>query len=354
MVKVSVIIPIYNVEKYLDQLLDSLVEQSLKDIEIILVDDGSPDNSGAICEKYAKNDQRFHVIHKKNEGVSKARNDGLKTAKGEYVIFCDSDDWLPLNALELLYNEAKRTNADVTIGDVYRYEGGKDVLAQFYKSAFVTDDREFIDKMIQADFYKTYCPMPPSTGPAFGYGGPWNKLVKLSMLQEKGITFDSRVKGIFDDLIYTAHILANATKVAYIPKPVYYYRILPVSITKTYKPNALEINEAIFNSWQEFIDKFDRTDAFKKPYYANIVRRFIEIFPYYFFSSKNQKRLSEVLREMKQTMLSEPYKTAIREVDSKMLTKQAQLWLKLMRQGSPIAIWGMFRMKMLLKTVMGR
>jgi len=354
MIKVSVIIPIYNVEKYLNQLLDSLVEQSLKEIEVILVDDGSPDSSGRICDSYADKDLRFHVIHKVNEGVSKARNDGLKAAKGDYVIFCDSDDWLPLNALEVLYVEAKRTDADIVIGDVYRYEGGKEVLARFYNNAFVTEDRKFIDQMIQADFYKTYCPLPPSSGPAFGYGGPWNKLVKLNMLREKNIKFDSRVKGIFDDLIYTAYILANASKVAYITEPVYYYRILPVSITKTYKPNALEINKAIFNSWQEFISKFGKDGIFDKPYYANVVRRFMEIVPYYFFSSKNQKGFSEVLREMKETMHSEPYKTAIREVDEGMQTRQGKVWLRLLRMDSPLSIWCIFKLKVIVKALLRR
>ena len=219
MVKFSVVVPVYNVEKYIGFCIESLQKQTLKEIEIILVDDGSPDKSGEICDLYAAKDARIIVIHKKNGGVSAARNDGMDIAKGEYIIFCDSDDWLPENALEKLYNKGVEVNADIVIGNVYQSNDGKEILAKFYRDEFVTEDREFIDKMIQADFYKTYCPLPDHSGPAFGYGGPWNKAVRLSMLKKAKIKFDVRVKGIFDDIIYTAHILANAKKVAYIKDP---------------------------------------------------------------------------------------------------------------------------------------
>ena len=167
MIKVSVIVPIYNVEKYLPQLLDSLVSQSLREIEIILVDDGSPDGCGIICDNYANNDPRIKVIHKKNGGVSAARNDGLKETTGDYVIFCDSDDWLPLNALEILWNKGNEENADIVIGDVYENRESSNVQAHFYSKDFVTDDSLFIHKMIQADIYKTYCPMPNISGARF-------------------------------------------------------------------------------------------------------------------------------------------------------------------------------------------
>ena len=120
MKKFSVVVPCYNVERYLPQCIESLCKQTLVDIEIILVDDGSPDNSGKICDEWAEKDDRIKVIHKANGGVSAARNDGMAAATGEYIIFCDSDDWLPENALESLYNEGKRTNADVVIGDIYQ------------------------------------------------------------------------------------------------------------------------------------------------------------------------------------------------------------------------------------------
>ena len=253
MSKVSVVVPIYKVERYLGNCIESLIGQTLKDIEIILVDDGSPDNCPSICDEYAAKDGRIKVIHKPNGGVSAARNDGLKAATGEYIIFCDSDDWMELDAFEVLYEAATTNDSDIAIGDVYMtYGDGGNKYVKFYKDGFTTLDRSYITELIKADIYRTYCPMPPAEGAAFGYGGPWNKLVKRELLIKNVIEFDLRVKGIFDDILYTAHILADAEKVTYVQKPVYYYRIINTSITRTFKPNVVEINTAIFNSWEEF------------------------------------------------------------------------------------------------------
>lgn len=349
MVKFSIVVPIYNVEKYIGQLVESLQKQTLNEIEIILVDDGSPDKSGDICDKYASEDKRIKVIHKKNGGVSAARNDGLDVAQGEYIMFCDSDDWLPLDALEKLYNEGKRTDADIVIGEVYQSENGNDKMARCYLKNFTSEDTVFIRKLIQADMYRTYCPMPHPVGPAFGLGGPWNKAVKLSLIKNNGIKFDVRVKGIFDDIIYTAHILANAKKVSYIQEPVYYYRIIPTSITRTYKSNALEINEAIFNSWKEFIDKYGQDGLFNKPFYAVVIRRFVEILPIYFLSSKNPKTLGERLTEMKRVISMPIYQDAINNVDPEKLSAfQRQIW-KLMKNNNPLAIMLAFKAKEFVK-----
>ena len=111
--KVSIIVPIYNVERYLDRCIQSLANQTLHDIEIILVDDESPDNCPVMCDVYEARDSRIKVVHKKNGGLGMACNSGLEVAKGEYVAFCDSDDWVELNTYELMYNAAVRANADV-------------------------------------------------------------------------------------------------------------------------------------------------------------------------------------------------------------------------------------------------
>ena len=353
MIKVSVIVPIYNVEKYIGELVESLINQTLREIEIILVDDGSPDRSGIICDQFAKNDSRIHVIHKPNGGVSAARNDGLKIANGEYVIFCDSDDWLPSDAFEKMYNESKTRLADIVIGDVYLSENDNKKLVHFYDKPFVTSDTDFIRKLVQADIYKTYCPCPYNGTPAFGYGGPWNKIVKRELLVNNNIEFDIRVKGIFDDILYTAYILANAKKVAYIQEPVYYYRIIASSITHSYKPNVLEINNAIFNSWQEFMEKYGRDGLYQKPYYGVIIRRFVETLPVYFLSVKNPKPFSEKIHELSEVINEPVYQEAISGADPDKLTVfHKQVW-KLMKRKSALGIFMMQKMKQVIKKIKG-
>ena len=238
MAKVSVVVPCYKVEKYLPKCIESLVSQTLPDIEIILVDDGSPDLSGQICDQAAEKDNRIKVIHKKNAGVSAARNDGLEIATGEFIIFVDSDDYMPSDALQILYIRAEETKADLVIGDVYRVYGEEERYVYFYNHEFTTSDRTEIDKLIQTDFYNQYCPYPYNGVPAFGYGGPWNKLVRREMLIQNDIKFDVRVQGLFDDIIYSAHILVCSNTISYVSKPVYAYRSLTTSLTKTYKKNA--------------------------------------------------------------------------------------------------------------------
>lgn len=113
MPKVSIIVPIYNVEKYLDRCMQTLLNQTLKDIEIILVDDGSPDHCPQMSDEYAKNDPRVKVVHKNNGGLGYARNSGLDVATGEYVAFVDSDDFTSVEAYDTLYKVAKEQNADI-------------------------------------------------------------------------------------------------------------------------------------------------------------------------------------------------------------------------------------------------
>lgn len=113
---ISVVVPVYKVEKYLERCINSVLSQSYKDLEVILVDDGSPDKCGKICDEYAKKDDRVKVIHKENGGQSSARNIGIQEAKGQYISFIDSDDYLEKNAYETLIKVATTTNADITEG----------------------------------------------------------------------------------------------------------------------------------------------------------------------------------------------------------------------------------------------
>lgn len=332
-VKVSIVVPVYNVEKYLPDCINSLINQTLHDIEIILVDDGSPDNCPQICDEYSSRDNRIKVIHKKNAGVSAARNDGLAVASGEYIIFCDSDDWMDVSGLEKLYNKAVESNSDIIIGDVYMSRESGNKYVKFYENEFDTMDKQFISELIKADIYRTYCPLPPKEGVAFGYGGPWNKIVRRELLLDNQIKFDLRVKGVFDDILYTAHILSNATKISYIQKPVYFYRILSNSITHSFKPNVVEINKAIFNSWQEFFNKQDKPDIFDLPFYACVMRRLEEAVNLYFVNQKNDKDNSVLKKELKELLKTEPYYTAVRKVDMSKISKKQKLLAYLGRNG---------------------
>ena len=126
-IKVSVIVPVYKSEVYLERCVDSLLAQTFRDFEILLIDDGSPDRSGEICDMYTRKDDRVRVFHQKNSGVSMARQKGLDEARGEYVIHADPDDWVEPDMLEQLYAKAKEENADMVICDYYANYPGRQI-----------------------------------------------------------------------------------------------------------------------------------------------------------------------------------------------------------------------------------
>ena len=353
--KISIIVPVYNVEQYVGKLIESLQNQSYSNIEIILVDDGSLDKSGEICDEYASNDKRIKVIHKKNNGVGAARNDGLAIATGKWVLFCDSDDWMELEALEKLIIKGEETESDVVFGDVNLVYDEQIKSVQFYKDEFVMETKTEINRLIEADFCKTYCYNPPRSGPAFGYGGPWNKIVKKDLIDEANIKFDLRVRGIFDDIIYTAYIFAAANKVAYIHVPVYNYRQLNTSITHKYKPDMLDINVEIFNSWKDFLKLYDKNSQFLRPYYANVVRRLTASLGQYFFNEKNKYSLKKKLEELDRLIRSEPYYSAVRKADYEKLNNRFdRMVAKAAKNKSPLSIYLIFQSSVIKNKVFGK
>lgn len=351
MPKLSAVVPVYKVEGLLGQLIESLQNQTLSDIQIILVDDGSPDRSGQICDEYAAKDSRIKVIHKPNGGVGAARNDGLAAAEGQWLYFCDSDDFLELDALEKLVEAGEANQADVVYGDVAMLSGDKVQRMRFHKEAFVSDDRAVLDKLVMTVFGRRYCHLPPEGGPAAScYGGPWNKIVRRELLEQENFQFDLTVKGICDDLLYSIHLFAAAKRVAYVPTVIYNYRLLGNSITHTYKANLLEINSAIFDAWEVFMNRYGQAGQFRKPFHVFVIRRLKATLGMYFFSGKNPKSRAEQYQELKALLDSEPYRTAIAQVEpDKLQNRYDKLLWQAAKANSPRLIHGVFNLSVVAK-----
>lgn len=147
--KISIIVPVYNVEKYLTKCIDSITNQTYKDLEIILVDDGSTDNSGQICDQYAKKDNRIKVIHKENGGLSDARNVGIKNSTGEYLSFIDSDDYIDKDMIECLYNAITNANSDIAVcGKYIEEETGKYYLRNVNSQLKIYNSKEALKSIL--------------------------------------------------------------------------------------------------------------------------------------------------------------------------------------------------------------
>ncbi len=216
MPKISIIIPVYNVEKYLPMCLDSVCYQSFKDIEIICVNDGSSDNSLAVLHAYKRRDKRIIIIDKENEGSGVARNTGLKIARGEYVYFVDSDDWLEQDVLLKAYKKAQDENADIVIFggySCYVKDNGKfDRKSGGYSADKLP--KKYLDKVFSADDIKKDVFKFPSTA--------WTKLYKRSFLNENNILFQEIKVG--QDQLPFFHSMITAKRIVLLPENLYCYR----------------------------------------------------------------------------------------------------------------------------------
>lgn len=207
MPKISIIVPVYKVENYLSQCVDSILNQTFADWECILVDDGSPDGSGVICDEYAQKDARIHVIHKENRGVSAARNTGLSAAQSEYIYFIDSDDYVEREALELLLSKAKQSEADIMVhGIVNDYIYKHSSTAVKYVSLPEKD-------------YSTILEMSDRWGLL---KGPVNKLFKNSIIKNKALRFDESIS-YGEDTKFTFEYLVHCHSIAFVPRHLYHY-----------------------------------------------------------------------------------------------------------------------------------
>ena len=204
-IKISIIVPVYNVEKYLERCLDSLVNQTLKEIEIICVNDGSIDSSGEILQKYKNKDNRIVILNQENQGISVVRNNALKVATGEYVGFVDSDDWVDLNFCEKMYNSAKKYSADIAICGIIK-------TSKKYEQKILSYTEEKVYENTEEKFL--VCDIPDKSY-------VWNKIYKREKLTSSRINFIPNV--IYEDIVFIPKILHFMDKLVTVPDTNYYY-----------------------------------------------------------------------------------------------------------------------------------
>lgn len=232
--KFSIIVPIYKVEKYIKECVESIVAQSYSDIEIILVDDGSPDNCPKICDDFAKKDGRIKVIHKANGGLISARKAGLKASTGEYVCFVDGDDWIEPDMYENIAEAIEKTQADCVITQFY-FDYPENPRKSEYKLARKFYTREEIEKEIfptmlfDGEYYR------------FGiYPCCWTKVFKREILEKHLTDTDDRIR-MGEDIAFTYPCIMECQSLAFIDKALYHYRINNESMTKAYDPILQDI-----------------------------------------------------------------------------------------------------------------
>lgn len=221
---VSIVIPIYNVEKYLPECLDSVINQTYKDLQIIVIDDGSTDSSGKICDQYAEKDNRITVIHQKNAGAANAKNTGLDNVKGEYLAFADSDDWVELNWIETLVNAMEKYDVDVV-------ECGFDnVFVNEVEEGKVYTEGEMLTT---EEYFKQY-------------NENWVSVIFCNKLFKSSLSIDIRFRKerrCIDDEFYTYKVVSNGKRLARVKDILYHYRQRETSAVHQNEKKSLQMTD---------------------------------------------------------------------------------------------------------------
>lgn len=231
---VSVIIPIYNVEKYLRTCVDSVIGQTYRDLQIILVDDGSTDSCGGICDEYTGKDTRIQVVHKENGGLSDARNAGLPLAEGDFVLYLDSDDYLAPAAIETLVKMQTQSDADIVLGNfLYTFPDHEYPAEAWHQTDMVLDNKQAMEALIDGRI-ETFA---------------WGKLLRREIACKHPFP-----KGkVFEDHFWTHFVFADAQTVALLAQPLVHYRQRDNSISFTFDLKRLDILDGWMNR-KEFLE----------------------------------------------------------------------------------------------------
>lgn len=235
---ISIIIPVYNVGKYLDQCLSSVSRQTYADFECILIDDGSTDESTGICDQWAEKDQRIRVIHKKNEGVSAARNLGIDVAKGEKILFVDSDDWLDEEYVELMVKHSEEADLAVS-GIIYEYGNGNKKILQPY------DTRLFPLGSENSSHFTNLC----EKGLLYG---PVEKLYLRSIIEKNNIRFPVGCS-YGEDLLFNFKYLEHVKTISTINSAHYHYRITSNTLSSRFRANKFDED---YQQWRVYFSFF--------------------------------------------------------------------------------------------------
>lgn len=279
--KISIIIPIYNVEKYLKQCIESILNQTYKNFEMILIDDGTKDNSGIICDEYAKKDSRIKVIHQKNMGLSGARNTGLKIATGDYISFIDSDDFIDNKMFEVMLLALKKSDTDIVeCGTIFCNEVGEYIRENTINKTKIYNSKEQIKELLISGSITTTS---------------WGKLFKKELFKN----FEFPLGKYHEDTFTTYKLLHFSQKTVVLNKGFYHYRQVNGSImNSSFNLKHLDSIEAILER-SKFIEK--NYPEYKKYDYANIVYSCCKVYERIllsnFYNKKIVKNLQNLIRK---------------------------------------------------------
>lgn len=325
MPNLSIIIPVYNAEKYLEKCLNSILNQNYTNFEVVLVNDGSKDNSKNICEQYSKKDPRVIFFDKENEGVSLTRNFGITKAKGKYITFVDADDWLEKEAYEKAFNILEENyDIDLLVYNFNYYKKNK-IENKYAPETFILENEEI--KKIQATLLNPN--HFSSTGFSTKFKGlayPWNKIYKKSIILENNLQFRiTNKRAVYEDLLFIYEYLQYAKKVYFLKEILYNYRVFEESASNKYNEEIVDINDELFENLINLDCNIMKQEFLKQSFYVRVINNFYLSLNLYFYNKKNLDETHSKIKSIKNLLNKKVYNEAFKNIKINLLSSNLKI-----------------------------
>ena len=328
---VSVIIPVYRVDgSYLRECIDSVIHQTLSDIEIILVDDGSPEDNAAILDEYAAADGRIIVIRQDNRGASAARNAGLSACTGEYVTFVDADDYIDPECLRTVYEKAKEDDLDLLLWGTYKVYPDRKILYSPYVA-----DIPLLDagqkEQLQLKTMAGDLPVYEYPCSRYGSGSCCSKLYRRTLLESNDLKYPEGIVRA-EDVNFNIRVFEVADRIGYINKHMYYYRQLADSATYRYRDGGIKVFTDALDKLHEFLVSAGKSEYFMQVFYMRCMFLYLESMEMDYCNPGNPKPFAVRMSQMKSVLDEEPYREAFDRLSYRYLTFAKKIPLFLIRR----------------------
>ena len=310
--RITIIIPVYNVERFLCQCLDSIINQTYTNLEIILVDDGSPDNCGSICDEYAAKDSRIIVVHKPNGGLSAARNEGIIRATGDWIAFVDSDDWCEPDFYEQLLQSCRGKQADIILsgGRILELEKKSKIERHFPENFYFTE-REHITNLM-------------SNWSSFA--SPWDKMFRGELIKKNKLQYDVGCK-VFEDVLFNFQAFDCATSLIGCPVVGYHNRVTSTGITQSFNLNKFKESYYVVEKMHNYTERYDLGENATHAVDVVALIAVSSSLNKCYFNPQNKKPYKEIVAEIKKIKGIPLIHRAIWSNDNRNMNKR-QVFLK--------------------------
>ena len=335
--ELSVIVPVYNAEKYLEKCINSIINQTYRDFEVLLINDGSTDSSGSICDKFSEADDRIRVLHTKNKGVSSARNKGLNEATGQWVTFVDSDDWLELNTFQWAMNIIENNDTDLLGWNHYTSYQDKQSISKMIQPKWIKKEGKEL-YILQLDIMYPNYDLITNNINVGNIRSCWGKLFNRKIIEENNIEFSEELV-IAEDALFCMEYLNHINKAVIANEYLYHYRLLDNSADRKYRKNLNEVNTCIMDMFYTFFKDKVINDGFMTCYMGLGYDCLCKSLLYYFLAMENKKNIIMKIKELKKLLKTDQYKKAFKPKINKLFSKKEKLIMWLAKHECAISLY---------------